>query len=292
MRQKIRWCAFVFQRQFLNLKVRDAARRAIASVLPKTTGLELSAKAEVMVADLQTRGYHLLAGGLAQKQIDEILDVLKNERCTDPYRPEKGKFAYPDEVPEESHLAHYSADALLRCPHLLEFANQPDVLAAIERILGCKPTLSGIYCWWSIPGKSKPEEAQFFHRDVDDWSFVKLLVYLTDVDEESGPHAFVSGSHNDDRLLGKSRFSESDVHRAFGEETVVRFTGKRGTAFLENTFGIHRGTPPKSKERLLLQFFYTLLPVHYAPARPIPKQHCWLPAQPIDSYINRLLLQT
>ena len=41
----------------------------------------------------------------------------------------------------------------------------------------------------------KYQNAQFFHWDNDFRKFVKLYIYLNDVDEHSGPHVFVEQTH-------------------------------------------------------------------------------------------------
>lgn len=84
------------------------------------------------------------------------------------------------------------------------------------------------------------------------------------------------------------RYQDEEVVDAFGAEKQVRFTGQAGSSFLENTYGMHRGYPPVSKPRLILQVLYSLRPVIYGPKSPI----CTLgqdgvPAD-IDPYINRV----
>ena len=68
----------------------------------------------------------------------------------------------------------------------------------------------------------------------------------------------------------------------------MRITGRTGDAFLEDTFGLHKGRPPTTKSRLLLQVEYSINPIAVygyeanvvAPA-----------GMKIDRYINRLYLR-
>jgi len=46
-----------------------------------------------------------------------------------------------------------------------------------------------------ISKKEKYANAQFFHWDNDFSKFLKLYIYLTDVDEASGPHIYIPKSH-------------------------------------------------------------------------------------------------
>jgi hypothetical protein len=43
---------------------------------------------------------------------------------------------------------------------------------------------------------------QAFHRDSEDWRYLKILVYLSDVDDGAGPHVYLHGSHLTRRRCG------------------------------------------------------------------------------------------
>jgi hypothetical protein len=75
-----------------------------------------------------------------------------------------------------------------------------------------------------------------FHRDVDDFSFVKFFFYLTNVGASDGPHVCVLGSHRRAPVLSwRDRL------------TLRRYTD-------EDTTCVHKGTTPTGNPRLLLQF--------------------------------------
>ena len=42
---------------------------------------------------------------------------------------------------------------------------------------------------------------QKFHRDYESFNFIKLFVYLTDVDKDFGPHQYIIGSHKENKFL-------------------------------------------------------------------------------------------
>lgn len=223
---------------------------------------------------------------LTEAQITDVLSFLRTRRCYDRWAPERGSFAVED-APESCHVAPYYDADVVSCPHLLALANHPLIISAMQNVLGCKPTLSNLGLWWSFKGHATPENAELYHRDVDEWHFIKLFVYLTDVDEFSGPHKFMRQSHHEPKLLPIRRYEDSEVHQAFGADREVTFTGEAGTAFLENTFGFHKGQMPISKNRLLFQAQYSLFPVGIYKYEPTPFQadvH-------FDSYINRLYIK-
>jgi hypothetical protein len=188
------------------------------------------------------------------------------------------------EVQKDSAFAGYTVDQLLRAPHLVDFFNQPAIIDFIEEAFGCVPTLYSLNAWWSFPATSPTGDGmQRFHRDTDDWRFLTLFIYLTDVDEDAGPHQLVAGSHT---LAGMTRLLEGvrarnpgeqvvDPQRSFEVDTYFRPTfsafvedrlrdstvnigGGAGTVFIANTVAIHRGLMPTAKPRLIVWARYGL----------------------------------
>ena len=149
-------------------------------------------------------------------------------------------------------MASYPLATVLHCPHVLALANDPAVLRIATAYLGCKPTLSSVGLRWSFPGTGEAEDIQCFHRDPDDWRFLKLFVYLTDVDAGSGPHVFVAGSHRTAGRLRERLYTTEEIERRHGRESVRAIAGPCGTSFFADTYGIHRGAVPTTRPRLIL----------------------------------------
>jgi hypothetical protein len=191
-----------------------------------------------------------------------------------------------DELPAGTAMAAYELPTVVACPWLMTALNRPGILRLTSAYLGCKPTISAVGLRWSFPGATAPDMTQAFHRDPDEWRFLKLFVYLTDVDGETGPHIYVAGSHNTrGRLRGKA-YSEAEVEARFGKENLRPILGPRGTTFLADTIGIHAGMPPQRAPRLLLQVQYSILANFALQYRPVvdPSHHG------LDPYVNRLVL--
>ena len=91
-----------------------------------------------------------------------------------------------------------------------------------------------------------------FHRDVDAWRWLKVFVYLTDVDEGDGHHEFYLGSHRQfpPELKVIKRYEPEELDHHWGSPKKV--TGQAGTCFAENTLAFHRGTTPVKNSRLAL----------------------------------------
>ena len=91
------------------------------------------------------------------------------------------------------------------------------------------------------------------HRDLDDFKFLSLFVYLTDVDLSNGPHVYERGTH-----FGISEAKNgSDLPPSAHQQTV--FVGKAGSAFLEDNWGVHHGmTIEPGQRRICLWIRYGL----------------------------------
>lgn len=285
--------AFERQRRVERLAERHDLAEEAATRLPRADDL-LAAGGDEGAAvgdELARRGRAELPGLVGSEQVREIREHLTGLLAHDPYRPELGRYPAPDAVPPQTHVSHYRDEDIVRVPHLLELANHPRVLAPVARWLGGRPTLAALRLWWSTPsGDGTPEHAELFHRDVDDLRFVKLFVYLTDVTENTGPHVFVDGSHLVDRLTAIRRYEDDEVEAAFGAERIRRLVGPAGTAFLENTYGMHRGVPPATGPRLIFQPLYALSPLIYGPRRPVIDA-AGAPAG-LDPFVNRVFVRS
>jgi hypothetical protein len=236
---------------------------------------------------LQTlhRDGHLALGQLLdERQCDEVLAYLRDKPMSD--RHDDTSTFDLGGVPAHVRLGDYPMRSVIDCPHILALANSPQLLDLATRYIGCKPTISALSLRWSFPSKSGDQQLQSFHRDSDDWRYLKVMVYLTEVEANGGPHVFVQGTHLEAATLRLHFYPDADVLARYGAERIVTVTGPRGMGFAVDTAGIHKGQVPTGARRLMLQIQYSLLPSYayrYYPQR-IATPH------PFDPYINRLIL--
>ncbi|WP_417592033.1 phytanoyl-CoA dioxygenase family protein [Parasphingorhabdus sp.] len=269
------------QRQIKGFDNRRKFARLVGATLPQAPD-PIDPDAIRITGQIRQDGLAVLPKIISQSQIKDILSYLSNHKVENPYRPELGQFEVGDRT-NGSNIGAYSSEVLSRCPHLLEIANTPIVLDVISSFFGKKPTLSKIALWHSFATNQAAQNAENYHRDVDDVLFLKFFIYLTDVDEMSGPHVFIRGSQNDKKFLDIRRYSDSEIETSYPADDVLKITGKSGSAFIENTYGLHKGLVARAKSRILLQFEYSLFPIgayNY--------EHGYIDAARFDSYINRL----
>jgi len=269
----------------LGLDHRDRISSALAAFQPKTPDFQPSMKAVALNAQLAIDGVTSLQGPLPEDVQGDMLSWFKATPCHDPYRPHLGRFTW-DKVPsEETNIGYYTWDEVIRAPHLLDIANSPDILQTAELYLGCKPVIDNIGAAWSFPGRETAKGVQRFHRDFDCARCFKLFIYLTDMDEESGPHVYVRGSHRSNILDSGKAQTDAQITDSFGADAIHTITAPAGSWFLEDVYGFHKGLLPISKPRLLVAIEYNLYPSPLSPKKPL------LPADNrYDPYINRLFL--
>ena len=102
------------------------------------------------------------------------------------------------------------------------------------------------------------EAAQLFHFDMDRLKFIKFFIYLTDVDEEHGPHVYVARSHVRKPSLVRrdGRIVDEEILSAYGADAIVEITGPQGTILAVDTRGFHKGRAPEAGDRLMFQVEY------------------------------------
>lgn len=245
----------------------------------------LTAADQASLRQLNESGYAPLQGLLSERQIAEIHAFMRDKRLKD--RVHGGRVFTIDSVPDDARIGDYALKDMVDCPHILELANSPSLLRLAARYIGCKPTLSALGMRWSFPGPESGSILQAFHRDSDDWRFFKVFIYLTDVDDGSGPHVYVRGSHLTKQPIRLHKYSDALVERMHGADSMISVTGKAGFSFAADTSGIHKGMAPQRHARCLLQFQYSLLPTYAYRYRPVPYNG----PLSLDRYVNRLIVQ-
>lgn len=112
---------------------------------------------------------------------------------------------------------------------------------------------------------STPTQSQCWHRDPEEKRMCKVFIYLTDVDEQSGPFIYIPESpygmkwgnafvqHPPEGVYPSAEILE----KAIPKSEQRTFTGKAGTVIFCDTSGLHKGGYAKEKERLMFTAFYS-----------------------------------
>ena len=207
---------------------------------------------------------------LPQSILKDLLRRVKTENCFAGGHPDMGfNISEKDEVDRVYYRPFYVAryfNISSGWSEIIQLATDPKILEIADRYIGQPAKYTGASMFWTFPisGTSYDCDQQkfsYFHYDLDDFASLRFCFYLTDVDEESGPHLCIRGSHLKKSIFHVWNFftriqSSEELDKFYGTEKLVTLQGKCGTGFIEDTFCFHKGIPPKTKPRLFLQLHF------------------------------------
>jgi len=223
------------------------------------------------VGMLKAYGHYTLPMRIEGKQ----LTAIREHAYAEPLREEvlgqrvsARRLSHEEALNESSGIRFFydrkALDVLLGLPEV-EFISA--IACEYLRIQKVKPEISG---WLSVGRANQTKDelsnaAQEFHYDYDAFNFLKVFIYLTDVDDDSGPHQFVEGSHHSFPLNPKQlaelpthfRITEGQVKSIYPQKRIVTHQGPAGSIIIEDTSGFHRGKPlcfSHVREILVLQY--------------------------------------
>lgn len=277
-------CLYYSQRIVTAPFLRQRIAGAIAGVLRARHGKIYPSADSTQSRQLSADGYASLGELLSAAQCADIHAFLHDKHGSDRYGADR-RFALASRPPSTA-VVEYDLVDIINAPHIMALANSARLIGLAEQYLDCKPTMSALMLRWSFPTDAPIGDVQRFHRDSDDWRYLKIMVYLTDVSAADGPHVYVLGTHREAAPMRIRIEDDTAVHQRYGKDAALVVTGARGTGFAVDTAGIHKGDIPREKPRLMLQIQYALLPGfanHYRP-------QAYAGQVAFDRYVNRLLV--
>ncbi len=276
------------QRNTVSFHDRKAAAQNRAKEIREQTGLTWDT---FDASDIISKGYQCIEPLLTTKQTNEIKEYFENKDMYDFYGTHE-KFTLKN-VPQYVKMARTSTKTNLQCPHVIDLITSRNVVSMASEYLQSPATLNCIFPLWSFKS-SLPINMQLFHRDADDYKFVKIFILLSDTTERNGEQVYINGSHSDDKLPKEmyniTRYSDEKIKQCFQKEQITSIYGKAGKCWLADTYGIHRGTPPTKTNRLLLQLQYTLDPTPIFNYKPF-RYSKWDELSDIVKYSTRMYLR-
>lgn len=147
-----------------------------------------------------------------------------------------------------------------------EIATNKKLVNAIKKYINTEPILHSSQIWWTFPYRDEngnlrnPPGNEFgYHYDVDDFKFLKLFFYLSDVDDTSGPHVYIKNNGKKSISEYLDRRIDDEVAEKKYKDKILKLIGKKGTGFIEDTSFYHKGTNPSSNNgRGILQVIYSI----------------------------------
>jgi hypothetical protein len=221
---------------------------------------------EAFVAALNRDGF---ADGLRlpPQAVSQMLEFSNRAICYGDANPAFG-FRYADKLRAQKAAGRVFSKGTYLFLDDLEplvdgLARDPLLMAIAARYLGCTPAITGCRLWWVFATPESDYDASittsFFHYDKDDYSAVRLFFYLTEVDDDHGPHVVVRGSHVDKKmsqLVALAERTDGDITGYYGRDKLVTIYGNSGSGFAEDPFCFHKATRPVAGDRLMLEMKY------------------------------------
>ena len=143
---------------------------------------------------------------------------------------------------------------------LKDFLTSEEILSFVKNYLNTNEISINASFFISNPvttsERQKLSNAQYFHWDNDFKKFLKLYIYLTDVGHENGPHIYVEESHKFKKFEHRlSRpYPDSSIYSSYSK--IKEFTGKSGSSFFVDSYGLHKGKVPEKNSRILLNIHF------------------------------------
>ncbi len=207
---------------------------------------------------------------LEKEAVKRIFDYIKNKPVFALRDVKKGFYLKDIKNMEKSMgkeilLAQYFN--IEDCDVFNDIVNSKKLLKIVQNYIGKKVKKVGTILWWTFPSNVSEEErikhAHFFHRDVDDYKFLKVFFYLTDVSLGDGTHVFVRKTHKPGwkeffkEGFRVKRYTDSQINDMYPGQ-VFEIAGSSGDGFIENTLGFHKGNTPTKERRLVFEITYAL----------------------------------
>ena len=149
-------------------------------------------------------------------------------------------------------------------PSILLWGLEPRLLDVVENYLGVPVAFESVHLRKDI-GTAQQVGTRIWHLDTEDQRVVRILIYLSDVDEDSGPFEYVplplTRRHRElhDRALRASGdpILDDEIAETIPREEWRQCVGPAGTVVIaDNALVLHHGRVHQ-RERLALIYTYT-----------------------------------
>jgi hypothetical protein len=228
-----------------------------------------------LINDIQEKGYY--ESELKDSILENINNSFSNNNFSYKFKDPKKKLEIQipknlnlDEIigfSMKKNISHLmlSIDQSISSP-ILNLAKSGLLLSLAKSYLSSDKVILRSHCYISNPinvdESTQKNNAQFYHYDCDYKKFLKVFIYLTDVNENSGPHFFIPYTHKKKKMIHISaeRLSDETIKKHYPTLNACKFLGKKGKIIFEDTFGFHKGELPKKLSRAMLILEYGIPP--------------------------------
>ncbi|MBI3956863.1 MAG: phytanoyl-CoA dioxygenase family protein [Candidatus Kerfeldbacteria bacterium] len=242
---------------------------------------------------LEEEGYFVFPERLPEPLVDKIIEGLQSGLFNLKLSHKLFKIQSPQDLEKikDNTCWIFDQQHIIQIEEVQRLIMDPVLLDSMQEFLGCPPIHVQANSWWSkaelSDSASFNRNAQLFHQDKEFIKFLKIFIYLNDVNEENGPHNYIAGSNKDylehtpKGYQISERLSDEYLSSVYPKDRFRSFTGAKGTVIIEDTSGFHKGKPVMKGYRQLLQLEF----VSSLYFNPVP---CFSPDQLSPEYQNFL----
>lgn len=164
-------------------------------------------------------------------------------------------------TPPDLPATHLAGDRMRTCPEVFRWGATDRILDLIERYLELPVAYHGVYLRRDMAVERAAASNQW-HLDMEDRRVIKLVVYLTDVEDGDGSFQYLPREQSVElrRALGPNyRVGPDQQMSKFVPDSEWRTAkGPAGTVLISDTAVLyHKGRRPEKKDRVTLFYDYT-----------------------------------
>jgi hypothetical protein len=197
----------------------------------------------------------IVVTSLASLSIPSTPQILQAAKALIPKLPQA------DTSKNDEYVVHANSQQMMSYSDIFFWGLQERLLNIIENCLGLPVAYHGSYFRRDFANKVQ-RKTRLWHKDIEDPHFIKIIVYLNDVDEDGGPFQYIPNDLTDEvckTLKYKyGQISDNVMQKVVNSSIWQTCTGSAGTVVIANTGNIlHRGKMPVASDRYSIFFDYT-----------------------------------
>tara|TARA_B100000902_G_C27161614_1_gene839037 strand:- start:22 stop:984 length:963 start_codon:yes stop_codon:yes gene_type:complete len=211
--------------------------------------------------NLKKNGYHILNQKIDTNKVNKLIKLAYNLKCDDGFT--KRKFNQNNLT---SNRYIFDQNDLINDKTVQSLVMDKFFIKIARDYFNSEPIFDMAVMWWSTPfeKEASSEAAQLYHYDCNGRvKWLKIFVYLTDVDEKNGPHHYIQGTHKigskSKKLLSRGyiRISDDEIKKYYPKDDFKVIKGAKGTTFAADTLCWHKGKNLVKGNRLVFELNYT-----------------------------------
>lgn len=211
--------------------------------------------------ELNENGYYILEDKLSKKYLDGILEIIGSCYC----KGVNGDKMIYEENKISSEIYRFDYNDVLNNKYVQDLVVDPFFYDLCCKYFKSIPFFDFSAMWISnnFLKEESEEAAQMYHFDLERTNWLKIFIYLEDVNKLNGPHNYIRGSHqvnskpNEILKKGYVRIKDHELKKFYSKNDFKSIEGDKGTIIIGDTRCWHKGGRITNGDRKLLQLQFS-----------------------------------